>query len=126
MTHGVDGDAFLQRLLTQDNRLEGITTMTRNKTDNLGDIASMPNRTPTRSPRSHRVLLLGLASGIAAAIWLVRRQSPPKRRFADRGEERRNPLHFFLAGRFPQRRAIDLSGERPLFERRQSVYETYS
>lgn len=99
--------------------------MKRNKTDHLGDIASMPYRTPPRSPRSNRRLLLGLASGIAAAILLGRRQSPPQRRFADRGEDRRSPLHFFLAGRFPQRRAIDRSGERPLFERRQSVYEAY-
>lgn len=99
--------------------------MKRHKTKDLGKMTGFPHRTPTRTQRSNGALWLGLAGGIAIAIWLARRQSSPQRRFADRGEERRNPLHFFLAGRFPQRRAIDRSGERPLFERRQSVYEAY-
>lgn len=69
---------------------------------------------------------LGLAAGLTALAWMSRRAArPPARRYADRGAERRNPLHFFLAGSYPRRRAIDRSGARPLFERRQSVYESY-
>jgi hypothetical protein len=74
-------------------------------------------------------LWLGLAVGaaaVAAYAWRSTRTEPVKaRRFADRGEDRRNPLHFFLAGNFPRRRRIDRSGRRPLFERRASVYDTY-
>jgi hypothetical protein len=72
-------------------------------------------------------LLLGLAAGVAGLVWATARQHRPlaERRFADRGLERRNPMHFFLAGNYPHRRAIDNSGRRPLFERRQSVYDAY-
>lgn len=75
---------------------------------------------------SGRNLLLGLAGGLA--IWALvasGRGAAQHRRYADRGIERRNPMHFFLAGRYPRRRSIDLSGRRPLFERRQSVYDSY-
>lgn len=75
---------------------------------------------------SGRNLLLGLAGGLAAAAWLsMRNRQAPLRRHADRGQERRNPMHFFLAGTYPRRRALDRTGQRPLFERRQSVYEAY-
>jgi hypothetical protein len=80
------------------------------------------------SPRflSGKLLLIGVAGSVAAVAWLTmgnKRES--SRRFADRGQERRNPMHFFLAGRNPRRREIDRSGQRPLFERRQSVYDAY-
>lgn len=70
---------------------------------------------------------LGLAVGLVGLAWLSRGavRQPARRRYADRGMERRNPLHFFLAGNYPRRRAIDRSGARPLFERRQSVYDAY-
>jgi hypothetical protein len=75
---------------------------------------------------SGKALLLGVAGSLAAVAWLTKARDPGKaKRYADRGEERRNPMHFFLAGRYPRRRKIDLSGERPLFERRQSVYDSY-
>lgn len=75
---------------------------------------------------SGKALLLSVAGSLAAVAWLARTHEQGKaRRYADRGQERRNPMHFFLAGRYPRRRKIDLSGERPLFERRQSVYDAY-
>lgn len=76
---------------------------------------------------SSKALLLGVAGSLAAVAWLSkgREQRSKSRRYADRGADRRNPMHFFLAGRFPRRRKIDSSGERPLFERRQSVYDAY-
>jgi hypothetical protein len=75
---------------------------------------------------SGRTLLLGLAGGLAAwALFSANRDATQRRRFSDRGIERRNPMHFFLAGAYPRRRSIDLSGHRPLFERRQSVYDSY-
>ena len=71
-------------------------------------------------------LWIGLVAGAAALAWMSTRSgTPPARRYSDRGQERRNPLHFFLAGQYPHRRSIDRSGARPLFERRQSVYDTY-
>lgn len=78
------------------------------------------------SGRTHTGLWLGLAAAVAA-LALASRQTRKQRerRFADRGQERRDPMHFFLAGNHPRRRAIDNSGRRPLFERRQSVYEAY-
>lgn len=69
-------------------------------------------------------MLAGLAVGLGVLAWMAAR-SPRNRRHADRDVERRNPMHFFLAGNHPRRRAIDRSGHRPLFERRQSVYEAY-
>jgi hypothetical protein len=73
-----------------------------------------------------KALLIGVAGGLAALAWLsMGSQRRKTRRYADRAEDRRNPMHFFLAGRYPQRREIDCSGERPLFERRQSVYDAY-
>lgn len=75
---------------------------------------------------SRNTLLFGIAGSlIAGAVWSMTREQRHARRFSDRGEERRNPMHFFLAGRNPQRREIDRSGKRPLFERRQSVYDAY-
>lgn len=81
---------------------------------------------PERVTRPRTGLLVGIAAGLAALAWMsaqpVARQT---RRRADRGQERRDPLHFFLAGGYPGRRSIDRSGTRPLFERRQSVYDSY-
>ena len=76
---------------------------------------------------SNRALMAGAATGVAALalLMLARDRRQPMRRYADHGMERRNPMHFFLAGRFPRRRAIDRSGRQPLFERRQSVYDSY-
>ena len=68
-------------------------------------------------------VLVGLAIGLGVLAWMAARQ-PRDRRFGDQGEERRRPQNFFAAGSHPRRRAIDQSGRRPLFERRQSVYES--
>lgn len=74
---------------------------------------------------SGKTLLIG-AAGIAIVAGLMMAKSGQKgRRYGDAGADRRNPMHFFLAGNFPRRRAIDRSGQRPLFERRQSVYDSY-
>lgn len=80
-----------------------------------------------RTPRllSGKTLLIGVAGGLAAMAWLSMRERQQDRRFADRFQERRNPMHFFLAGAYPRRRRIDVSGQRPLFERRASVYDAY-
>lgn len=76
--------------------------------------------------RTNAGLWLGLAAGAAALAWMTARSGRRQgRRYADRGQERRNPLHFFLAGAYPRRRRIDRSGARPLFERRQSMYDAY-
>jgi hypothetical protein len=78
----------------------------------------------TQRPRT--ALWAGIAAGIAALAWISAKPAAQQtRRRADRGQERRNPLHFFLAGSHPRRRHIDRSGANPLFERRQSVYERY-
>lgn len=79
---------------------------------------------PTRL-LSGRTLLIGVAGGLAAMALLSMRERQQHRRYADRFEERRNPMHFFLAGSYPRRRKIDVSGRRPLFERRASVYDAY-
>ena len=72
-----------------------------------------------------KTVLIGIAA-LAAGAWLsTMRHQQKLRRYSDFGTERRNPLNFFLAGRFPHRREIDQSGAHPLFERRQSVYDTY-
>jgi hypothetical protein len=69
-------------------------------------------------------LLVGVVGSAAAIAWAAAGRSQLRaRRASDQGMERRNPMHFFLAGRHPMRRAIDRSGNRPLFERRQSVYD---
>lgn len=86
------------------------------------------NYVGTRHPiriGSNKALLIGAVGGIAALAWLTLRERNHQRRYADRYEERRNPMHFFLAGKYPRRRKIDVSGQRPLFERRQSVYDAY-
>lgn len=71
-------------------------------------------------------LWAGIAVGMVALAWISAKPAIQKtRRRADRGQERRNPLHFFLAGSHPRRRNIDRSGANPLFERRESVYESY-
>lgn len=74
---------------------------------------------------SNKALLIGAVGGLAALAWLTLRERHHDRRYADHHEERRNPMHFFLAGKYPRRRKIDVSGQRPLFERRQSVYDAY-
>lgn len=81
----------------------------------------------TASGRAARTAIwVGVAAGLATLSWFAAKSRPhPVRRQGDRGLERRNPLHFFLAGRYPRRRKIDRSMARPLFERRQSVYDSY-
>ncbi|HEY0845564.1 MAG TPA: hypothetical protein VGE12_09355 [Noviherbaspirillum sp.] len=74
---------------------------------------------------SGKTLLIGVAGGLAAMALLSMRERHQHRRYADRFQERRNPMHFFLAGAYPRRRSIDTSGRRPLFERRSSVYDAY-
>lgn len=73
--------------------------------------------------KSGKSLLLGVAGGLAAVALLAKTRRT--RRREDYDAERRNPLHFFLANKDAHRRRIDQSGKRPLFERRQSVYEKY-
>lgn len=83
-----------------------------------------------REGSAHRIsgktVLLGVA-GAAAAVTLlaIARSRRHMRRYGDRSPERRNPMHFFVAGTHPLRREIDTSGAHPLFERRQSVYDAY-
>jgi len=80
----------------------------------------------SQSTRPRTALWIGIAAGLAALAWMSAKPAgQPARRQADRGQERRNPLHFFLAGGYPRRRHIDRSGARPWFERRQSVYDSY-
>jgi hypothetical protein len=77
-------------------------------------------------PIAKKAIMIGVAGGLAAIAWLaIGRDRRRSRRYADRAPDRRNPLHFFLAGAYPRRRTIDVSGRRPLFERRQSVYDRY-
>lgn len=79
-----------------------------------------------QSARPRTALWAGIAAGLAALAWLSAKPVANKRRRrADRGQERRNPLHFFLAGGYPRRRSIDRSGAQPWFERRESVYDSY-
>ncbi len=78
-----------------------------------------------RRPVSRTALLAGVAGGLAALAVLSMRSQMRSRRYGDRTTERRNPINFFLAGGYPHRRAIDVSGRHPLFERRQSVYDAY-
>lgn len=79
-----------------------------------------------QSSRLRTALWAGIAAGLAAIAWMSAKPAVQQsRRRADRGEERRNPLHFFLAGGYPRRRSIDRSGAQPWFERRQSVYDSY-
>lgn len=86
----------------------------------------LPTTGRTTRLLGNKGLLIGLAGGLAAVAWLSMGRTQQKgRRYSDHGIDRRNPMHFFLAGRFPQRRAIDRSRQRPLFERRQSVYDSY-
>lgn len=70
-------------------------------------------------------VLASLAGGVAlvAGISLLRAKQKT-RRYADRAPDRRSAQNMFLAGVFPLRRSIDRSGRRPLFERRQSAYES--
>ena len=75
---------------------------------------------------SRNTVLAGIAASlVAAAWWSMTRERRVARRYADRGQERRNPIQFFQAGSYPRRREIDRSGNHPVFERRQSVYDTY-
>jgi hypothetical protein len=85
------------------------------------------NRPGGIAPRiSGRTVLIGVAGAVAAAALLTMARSRHQaRRYGDSARERRNPLHFFVAGRHPLRRQIDTSGAHPLFERRQSVYDAY-
>jgi hypothetical protein len=87
---------------------------------------SMRSSRSTRSTRPRAAVWIGIAAGLAALAWASAKPAVRHtRRHADRGQERRNPLHFFLAGSYPGRRRIDRSGTRPLFERRQAVYDSY-
>jgi len=75
---------------------------------------------------SGRTVLIGLAGTVAvAALLTMARSRHHARRYGDRARERRNPFNFFVAGKHPLRREIDVSGAHPLFERRQSVYDAY-
>ncbi|HEV2612562.1 MAG TPA: hypothetical protein VGU61_20030 [Noviherbaspirillum sp.] len=69
-----------------------------------------------------KALLIGLAGGVAAVMWLrgagLRLRN---RRYGDTEVERRNPMHFFLAGKQYRRRKIDRSGSRPLLDRRHAA-----
>lgn len=75
---------------------------------------------------SRKPLLLGVIGGLAliAGVSLARGKLK-SRRYSDHDQDRRKPMNQFAAGVFPGRRTIDSSGQRPLFERRQSAYETY-
>jgi hypothetical protein len=80
----------------------------------------------SRQSGSRTSMIAGAAAGLALLATLAMINNRQKvRRFADRGADRRNPLNFFAAGVHPKRRAIDRNGDRPLFERRQSVYDSY-
>lgn len=75
---------------------------------------------------SGKSMLIGIAGTLAAAALVsMARSRQYARRYGDRAQERRDPTHFFMAGRYPHRREIDRSGAHPLFERRQSVYDAY-
>jgi hypothetical protein len=83
-----------------------------------------------RTPRRFLVnkpALLGMAASMAILVgWsALRARHRHSRRYADHASERRAPLSLFIAGDHPRRRRIDHSGFHPLFERRQSVYESY-
>jgi hypothetical protein len=69
-------------------------------------------------------LVVGLVGAVAviAGISVVRGKQKTKR-YGDRAIERRKAANMFAAGVFPRRRAIDQSGQKPVFERRQSAYE---
>lgn len=98
--------------------------MKRNQ-ERLGS-GAMHATSSTQSTLPRTALWAGIAAGLAALAWMsVKPAAQQTRRRADRGQERRNPLHFFLAGGYPRRRHIDRSGANPLFERRQSVYDSY-
>lgn len=84
------------------------------------------NESMRSSHATRAAVWIGIAAGLAALAWTSAKPAGRHtRRHADRGQERRNPLHFFLAGSYPGRRHIDRSGTRPLFERRQAVYDSY-
>ncbi|QAU35458.1 hypothetical protein [Janthinobacterium sp. 17J80-10] len=84
-----------------------------------------PTQTRTRF-RGGKPALLGAIAGVALlAGWSVLRTRQQARRYADHAPERRTPLSMFVGGDHPRRRRIDHSGTHPLFERRQSVYDTY-
>ena len=104
--------------------INGILAMEKNQ-KRLDGKPAHPTRTgQTTRPRT--ALWAGLAAVLAAFAWISAKPAVrQRRRRADREQERRNPLHFFLAGGYPGRRNIDRSGTRPLFERRQSVYDSY-
>jgi hypothetical protein len=110
---------------TRTDMIKGTHAMKKNQ-QRLGNEAMHATRV-TQSMRPRTVLWAGIAAGLAALAWLSAAKPAVKqtRRRADRGQERRNPLHFFLAGGYPRRRNIDRSGANPLFERRQSVYDSY-
>lgn len=83
-------------------------------------------RTTSRLPGgiSNTQLVVGLVGAVAviAGFSMVRGQQKTKR-YGDRALERRKSANMFAAGVFPRRRAIDQTGQRPVFERRQSAYE---
>lgn len=111
-------------VIFKTNMIKGTYTMQKNR-ERVRDEATFAARSPSSSgPRT--ALWAGVAAGLAALAWMaVKPATKQTRRRADRGEERRNPLHFFLAGSYPRRRRIDRSGANPFFERRQSVYDSY-
>jgi hypothetical protein len=78
---------------------------------------------PYKEVLSNKPLLL-VVGGLAlfAGVSMLRTKPRSNKRYADHAIDRRNPFNMFAAGIFPLRRTIDKSGERPLFERRQSAY----
>jgi hypothetical protein len=111
-------------VIFETNMIKGTYAMQKHR-ERVRDEATFAARS-TSSSRPRAALWAGIAAGLAALAWVSAKPTTKQtRRHADRGEERRNPLHFFLAGSYPRRRRIDRSGANPLFERRQSVYESY-
>jgi len=80
--------------------------------------------TPLTRVLSNTPLLAGLAGSLAVlAAYSLVRQSQKGKRYSDHAAERRLPANMFAAGIHPRRRSIDVSGRKPVFERRQSAYE---
>ncbi len=77
-------------------------------------------------PGKKTSLALGAIACLAIYAGWSRMRSPHhQRRYADHATERRTPINLFSIGDYPRRRQIDRSGAHPLFERRQSAYDTY-
>ena len=94
----------------------------------MDDNSPSHTTTPPSKLRSRigKSVMLGAAASLALlAGWSLLRTPQKSRRYTDHAQDRRNPLSMFAGGDHPRRRLIDHSGTHPLFERRESVYETY-